>query len=172
VVAGLKERLPFVFSVSMTTRDPRPGEVDGVDYHYVTRSDFEEAIDAGRLAEWAEYGGNLYGTPAAALEQELTAGNDVLLDIEIQGSEEVKDRFPDATLVWIEAPDREVLERRLRGRGDTPEGDIARRLAVAEAHSARARRIFDHFVVNDELDVAIDRVTDILAHVPDSAEDS
>ena len=170
VVAGLTERLPFSFSVSMTTRPARPGEEDGVDYHFVSDEEFVAARDRGELAEWAEYGGHLYGTPAAPLEAARSRGTDVLLDIEIVGAGLVKERFSDAIMIWIEAPDPEELERRLRGRGDTSEADVERRLALAREHTRMARDLFDHFVVNDELDVAIDAVTDILAAVPPPPE--
>ncbi len=151
----------------MTTRAPRPGEIDGVHYCFVDRDEFEEVVAAGGLAEWAEYGGYLYGTPADQLEQELAAGNDVLLDIEIEGSRTIRDRFPDALMVFITPPDRRELERRLRARGDTLEEDVANRLGVAEDQIAAARRFFDYFVVNDDLAVAIDQVTDILTPVPE-----
>jgi guanylate kinase len=167
VVDGLAARIPFTFSVSMTTRAARSGEVDGVDYHFVDRAAFERAIAAGDLVEWAEYGGNLYGTPAAALEQARAGGDDVLLDIEIVGSRLVRERFSDAILIWIEAPSIQDLERRLRRRGDTSDADIQRRLGVAEAQMREARGLFDHFVVNEDLSLAIDRLVDILAHVPE-----
>jgi guanylate kinase len=170
VVSGLKERLPFSFSVSMTTRPARPGEADGVDYHFVTPEEFAGARDRGDLAEWAEYGGHWYGTPAPPLDAARDHGTDVLLDIEIIGAGLIKERFPDAIMIWIEAPDVEELERRLRGRGDTSEADVERRLALAREHSRMARDLFDHFVVNDELDVAIGTVTDILAAVPPPPE--
>jgi guanylate kinase len=167
VVDGLAARIPFTFSVSMTTRAARSGEVDGVDYHFVDRAAFERAIAAGDLVEWAEYGGNLYGTPAAALEQARAGGDDVLLDIEIVGSRLVRERFSDAILIWIEAPSIQDLERRLRRRGDTSDADIQRRLGVAEAQMREARGLFDYFVVNEDLSLAIDRLVDILAHVPE-----
>ena len=171
MVAGLAQRLPFRFSVSMTTRQARPGEVNGEDYHFVDRERFLEAVEAGDLVEWAEYGGHLYGTPWAPLQEARDSGADVLLDIEIVGSRAVKERFPDAVMVWIEPPDMGDLERRLRSRGDTSRDDVTRRLAVAEEHSREARGLFDHFVVNDELSAAIDEVTDILATDPEPRDD-
>lgn len=151
----------------MTTRGPRPGEVEGVDYEFVGSDEFREAVAAGDLVEWAEYGGHLYGTPAAGLERELAAGNDVLLDIEIVGSRIVRDRYPDAVMIFIAPPDIADLARRLAERGDTSEADVAARLSVAEGQIAAAGDLFDHFVVNNDLDVAIDRVTDILKNVPE-----
>ncbi len=172
VVAGLTERLSLSFSVSMTTRPARPGEEDGIDYHFVSRDAFVAARDQDELVEWAEYGGHLYGTPAEPLETARSRGIDVLLDIEIVGAGLVKERFPDAIMIWIDAPDAEELERRLRGRGDTSDDDVGRRLALARQHSRMARRLFDHFVVNDQLDVAIGEVTDILAADPPPPEAS
>jgi len=151
----------------MTTRAPRPGEVDGVDYRFVDRDEFERAVAAGELVEWAEYGGHLYGTPADRLEQERAAGNDVLLDIEIAGSRIVHDRFEDALMIFVAPPDMGELARRLRSRGDTSNADVSARLAVAADQIAQARRFFDFFVVNDDLDAAIDQVADILTTVPE-----
>lgn len=155
----------------MTTRTARPGEVDGVDYRFVDRARFERAIDDGELVEWAEYGGNLYGTPVSEIAEAQGRGRDVILDIEIIGARNVKRAFPDALLIWIDAPTREVRERRLRGRGDTADADVERRLALGDAHNIEARDLFDHFVVNDDLAIAIDQVADILASVPDSPLD-
>jgi len=163
VVAGLAERMPFHFSVSMTTRPARPGEVSGVDYHFVDRNRFLAARDAGELLEWAEYSDHLYGTPRAPVERALVAGEDVLLDIEVLGAEQVKEAFPEAELVFLEPPSLEALEARLRGRGDTDEEQIAQRLALAQWQMDRARGLFDHFVVNDDLARAIDEVAGILA---------
>jgi guanylate kinase len=163
VVAGLAERMPFYFSVSMTTRPPRPGEADGVAYHFVDRERFLAARDGGELIEWAEYSGHLYGTPRAPVERARAAGEDVLLDIELLGAEQVKAAFPEALLVFVEPPSLEVLEARLRGRGDTGEEQIARRLAAARWQMERARGLFDHFVVNDRLEGAIAQVAGILA---------
>ena len=163
VVAGLAERMPFHFSVSMTTRPPRPGEADGVAYRFVDREQFLAAWDAGELIESAEYSGHLYGTPRAPVERALAAGEDVLLDIELLGAEQVKAAFPEALMVFVEPPSLEVLESRLRGRGDTDEEQIARRLAAARWQMGRARGLFDYFVVNDRLERAIAEVAGILA---------
>jgi guanylate kinase len=162
VVAGLAERMPFYFSVSMTTRPARLGEVDGVDYHFVDRARFLAARDRGELLEWAEYSDHLYGTPRAPVERALAAGEDVLLDIEVLGAEQVKEAFPEAVLVFLEPPSLAALEARLRGRGDTDEEQIARRLALARWQMDRAHELFDHFVVNDHLARAIGEVAGIL----------
>ncbi|HUU61987.1 MAG TPA: guanylate kinase [Acidimicrobiia bacterium] len=162
VVAGLADRMPFCFSVSLTTRPARPGEVDGVAYRFVDRERFLAARDAGELIEWAEYSGHLYGTPRAPVQEALAAGRDVLLDIEVLGAEQVKAAHPEAVMVFIEPPSLEALEARLRGRGDTGEEQVARRLQVARWQMNRARGLFDHFVVNDRLTRAIDEVAGIL----------
>jgi guanylate kinase len=162
-VAGLAGRMPFHFSVSMTTRPPRPGEADGADYLFVDRERFVEARDRGELIEWAEYSGHLYGTPRAQVEGHLEAGEDVLLDIEVLGAGQVKAAYPEAVLVFVEPPSLEVLEGRLRGRGDTGGEQVARRLGVARWQLQRARGLFDYFVVNDDLARAIDEVAGILA---------
>lgn len=166
VVDGLAEHVPFDFSVSMTTRSARPDEVEGVDYRFVNRATFEQAIQDGALVEWAEYGGNLYGTPVAGLTAAREAGRDILLDIEINGARNVREQFPDSILIWIDAPSRAAREARLRGRGDTSDADVERRLALGDAHNVEAREFFDHFVVNDDLSVAIHLVADILSTVP------
>lgn len=156
----------------MTTRAARPDEQDGTDYRFVSRDEFEAAVEAGALVEWAEFGGNLYGTPADGLEAAATGGRDILLDIEIIGARNVKERFPEALLVWITAPSRAVREERLRRRGDTSEADIERRLRLGDRHDVEARELFDHVVVNDELSAAIDEVADILSSVPEHPLDA
>ena len=147
----------------MTTREARPHEVDGVDYRFVDRPTFEAAVAAGEMVEWAEYSGNLYGTPKAAIEGPLAEGRDVLLDIEILGAKQVRAAFPEALMIYVLPPTTDTLESRLRGRGDTDEEAIAKRLAVAEWQMAEARRLFDYFVVNDDLVSAIDEVAGILS---------
>lgn len=167
VVEGLAAVMPFHFSVSMTTRSPRPGERDGVDYRFVDRERFLRARDAGELVEWAEYGGNLYGTPVAEVAGPRLRGEDVLLDIEMVGARNVKAAYPEAVLIFIAPPSLEDLERRLRRRGDTSEFDIARRLGIARDQIAEAETLFDHRVVNDDLDAAVRLVAGILGVVPD-----
>lgn len=158
--------MPFHFSVSMTTRPPRPGEVDGKHYRFVDREEFALARDAGELVEWAEYGGNLYGTPVSEVLAPRERGEDVLLDIEMVGARNVKTAFPEAVMIFIAPPSLADLERRLRRRGDTSEEDIARRLGVARDQMDEAKGLFDHIVVNDDLDTAVGRVAGILGVVP------
>ena len=171
VVEGLSQRIPFHFSVSMTTRPARPHEVDGVDYHFVSPQRFARAVDDGELAEWASYGGNLYGTPVSELKRR-SDGHDVLLDIEMVGARAIKDAHPDAIMIFIAPPSLADLERRLRARGDTTDEDVSRRLAVADDQMREAATLFDHIVVNEDLGAAIDRVTDILRDVPDRPDPS
>ena len=163
VVEGLTQRHDFHFSVSMTTRPARPDEIDGVDYHFVDRATFEAAVANGEMVEWAEYSGHLYGTPTEGIEIPLDNGEDVLLDIEILGARQVKDAFPEALMVYVLPPSLSALEERLRRRGDTSAGAMEKRLAVAEWQIEQAKRLFDHFVVNDDLASVIDEVTGILS---------
>ncbi|HSG79518.1 MAG TPA: guanylate kinase, partial [Acidimicrobiia bacterium] len=117
MVDGLADRIPFRFSVSMTTRRARPDEVHGEDYFFVDRSRFERAIADGELLEWAEYAGHLYGTPRGPVAEMLQAGHDVLLDIELVGARQIRGAFPHALMIFIAPPGMEELERRLRSRG-------------------------------------------------------
>ena len=163
ILAAALDATPSQFSTSATTRAPRPGEVDGRDYHFIDRRDFEARIDSGDVLEWAEYGGNLYGTLRREVIPVLTAGRNVLLDIENEGAKQIRDSYPEAVLIFIRPPDIAELERRLRGRGDTSDRDIERRLAVADEQMREAPELYDHIVLNDGLDAAIGRVLDILA---------
>ena len=158
----LAEAANFHFSVSMTTRSPRPSELAGIDYHFVSRAEFESAVAAGELLEWAEYGGNLYGTPRGPVFAHLAAGENVLLDIENDGAGQIKQSYPEAVLVFLLPPSLAELERRLRSRGDTTDAEVRRRLAVAETQIADAESNFDHLVVNDEIAAAVTAVTGIL----------
>ena len=159
---ALLERDPLLgWSVSATTRPPRPGEVDGVDYRFVTRAEFEALRDAGGFLESFEVYGQLKGTPRAAVEASLAAGDDVLMEIDVQGAMAVKAQIPDALLVFVRAPSAEVQRARLVERGADDEEQIARRLATAEAEIALADQ-FDAVVINDSLDQAVGEVAAIL----------
>jgi len=166
VVDKLQEQRDFHFSVSCTTRDMRPGEADGVDYHYIDRDEFENRIAAGAFVEWAEYSGNLYGTLRSEVLSHISAGRDVLLDIENDGARQIKSAYPAAITIFLLPPSMEELVRRLRMRGDTSDVDIAQRLAVAEEQIADARANFDYVVVNDDLRTATDQVVSILETHP------
>lgn len=148
-------------SVSHTTRAPRAGERDGVDYHFVARAEFERLVGAGAFLEHAEYRGNLYGTTLAAVEMPLAAGRDLLLEIEVQGARQLRARLPEARLVFLLPPSRCELERRLRARGTETEEVIARRLEVAAQELPEVVR-YDYAVVNDELEAAVGRVLEIV----------
>ncbi len=167
ILDAVLDRTDTRFSVSATTRAPREGEVDGVDYHFVTVDEFRRAIEEGRVLEWAEYGGNLYGTMRDEVLPALEAGVNVILDIENEGAKQVRSAFPDALLVFISPPSLDELARRLRGRGDTSASDIEKRLAVAADQIAEAPSVYDEIIENDELDEAIALVLDIL-NGPDS----
>jgi guanylate kinase len=167
IVRRLLEAHPaLTYSVSMTTRAPRPGEVDGRDYFFVSREQFEGLRDAGGFLEWFEVYGDLKGTPRAPVEDALDAGRDVLLEVDVQGAMAVKDRFPEALLVFVKPPSREVQRERFLARHrDDPnfdQADLERRLAQADAEEGLARR-FDAVVVNDDLDRAVGEVAAILA---------
>lgn len=135
-------------SVSATTRAARPGEVDGRHYHFLTRAAFEQAVKDGRFLEWVEYGGNLYGTLRSDVEGRLAAGDDVILEIELQGARAMRRSLSDATFVFLAPPSAAELAERLRGRGTESENAVATRLRIAEQELAAARE-FDHVVVND-----------------------
>jgi guanylate kinase len=160
VHALVRAALPdSVLSVSATTLAPRPGEVDGVHYRFVDRPTFLALIASGELLEWAEYAGNLYGTPVAPTRAAVEAGQVVVLDIELQGALQIKDHDPDALLVFLVPPSFEELERRLRGRGTEDDAAIERRLARAREELAEGHR-FDVEVVNDDLSRCVAEVLD------------
>jgi len=143
----------FAFSISCTTRAPRPGEVDGRDYHFLSQGEFLARRDAGFFAEWAEVHGNFYGTPLQATEELLRAGRDLIFDIDVQGAAQIKSSLKQGSFVFIFPPSRAVLEQRLVGRGTDSAETIGRRLAGAKAEIA-ASAWFDHWIVNDDLDQA------------------
>ena len=158
----LLERDPRLrLSVSHTTRAPRTGEVDGVDYHFVSTAEFRALNREGAFLEHAEYGNNLYGTSWKAIDQPLLEGDDVILEIEVQGAEQVKSRRPDANLIFLLPPSLAVLEERLRGRKTDAEAVIQKRMALVDRELAAAR-LFDYAVVNDDLDAAVERVLDVI----------
>lgn len=149
----LAEHPSFSFSVSCTTRAPRPGEVDGRDYHFLSREKFEELRNANYFAECAEVHGNCYGTPLAAALDTLAKGRDLLFDIDVQGAAQLKKTLPQALFVFVLPPSRAVLENRLRGRGSETEESIAKRMANAKKELMEASW-FDAWVVNDDVEEA------------------
>ena len=148
-------------SVSVTTRPPRPGEVDGIDYFFVDEDAFDRMIDAGELLEWAEIVGHRSGTPRVFVEDRLSEGRDVILEIDVVGASFVRKRIPEAVLVFVDPPSLDELERRLRGRGTETEEAIRLRLGTA-AWELEQRPWFDHVVVNDDLVRAAEQVAAII----------
>ena len=151
----------LAYSVSYTTRRPRPGEVDGVDFHFVTESAFTELRDAGRFAEWAQVHGNLYGTHAGTLERALAEGRDVLLDIDTQGARQLRARYPEAALIFIIAPSMAELEQRLRERRSDGEREIKRRLDRAR-EEIQLWRQYDYLIVNRDVKDAVEQLTAVI----------
>ena len=147
VNAMLLEREDFAFSVSATTRAPRPGEVDGVNYHYITREEFLARIDSGDMLEYTEYCGNFYGTPLREAEEVMQSGKNLILEIEVEGARNVKAKYPDAVLVLLLPPSYSEQEARLRGRGTETEEKILLRLARAKEEVALAD-CYDYVVYN------------------------
>jgi guanylate kinase len=143
------------FSISHTTRAPRPSEIDGVDYHFVDHGAFEAMANAGGFLEWAEYAGNLYGTSRAEVEARLAAGEDVFLDIEVQGANQVKTKIPQVVKVFVYPPSYEVLKERLLARRQDPPEAIRRRLQWAVREFGVGGE-FDYAIINDRLDEAVD----------------
>jgi guanylate kinase len=150
-----------VTSVSATTRAPRPGEVDGREYHFLDETTFRRAVASGDFLEWVEYSGNLYGTLRSEVEAKLTDGDDVILEIELIGARLVRKTMPEAISVFIAPPSMSELAERLRGRGTETAAAIAKRLHRAETEVAAAKE-FDHVVVNDEAGRAADEVAAII----------
>ncbi len=163
---ALRDRHPDLYlSTSVTTRAPRPGEVDGRDYYFVARPRFEQMVANGELLEWAEFAGNCYGTPRLPVEQNVRQGNWVLLEIEVEGARQIRQTFPDAVLAFVLPPSLEELERRLRSRSQDSDEAIARRLERARTELEAAGE-FDIQIVNDRLEEAIDRLETALFHPP------
>jgi guanylate kinase len=150
------------YSISYTTRKPRQGEVDGVNYFFVDRQRFEELIAQGFFLEHATYNGNYYGTPAEAVEKARAAGHDILLKIEVQGAEQVRNRAPDGLFIFIAPPSNEELIRRQELRqGADPEEDMAERRKIAETEMKHASK-YDFVVINDDLERAVAEVLEII----------
>lgn len=162
VVSRLMEADPTLyFSVSATTRAPRAGEADGVHYHFLTRERFQEWIDAGDFLEHAQFVGNFYGTPRRYVDEAMDQGRDVLLDIEIQGAEQIHQKRPEAVRIYIAPPSWEELERRLTGRGTEDGEKVRSRLARGREEFAAARD-FDYLVINDTVDHAVAEIRAIM----------
>jgi guanylate kinase len=162
LIRTLRERMPELeLSVSATTRVPRPGETDGVDYHFLSDAEFQRRVDAGDFVEHATYSGRRYGTLRSELDRRTGAGAPVVLEIEVQGARQVRETMPEAIRVFIAPPSREALRTRLVGRGTDDAAEVAARLRTADAELA-AQDEFAHVVVNDRLDDAVEELTGIV----------
>jgi guanylate kinase len=162
LIRGLMERLDGLeLSVSATTRAPRQGERDGVDYHFLTRTEFNTKVNNGEFVEHADYAGRSYGTLRSELQERVRAGVPVVLEIEVQGARQVRAAMPEAVQVFIAPPSLPALRTRLVGRGTDDETEVERRLLVAE-QELEAQPEFAHVVVNDRLDEALDRLVAIV----------
>lgn len=162
VVQEVMRRHPNLrFSVSVTTREKRPNEVDGENYYFVTREQFQQMLDRGELLEHAEYVDNCYGTPEGPIQQQLEQGFDILLDVEPCGAMQVRSNREDAVLIFMAAPSFAEIERRLRGRGDTPDDKIAGRLERARWEYAQASQ-YDYIVINDHVQHAANEIQAIM----------
>ena len=151
----------YVYSVSATTRAQRPGEVDGKDYYFVSREEFETMIQNEDLLEYAEYVGNYYGTPIQKIEENLAAGHDVFLEIEVQGALKVKERMPEGIFIFLAPPNLEELESRITGRGTDAAHVIQERMATAK-EEIELMQHYDYVVVNDQVQHAVDKINAII----------
>lgn len=168
LVQQLRTRVPDIWvSVSATTRPPRPGEIEGVHYFFISPDEFERHVQAGDFLEWAEVHGNRYGTLRGPVEQRVAEGKQVILEIDCQGAEQVKQSAPGATKIFILAPSEDELVRRIQKRGAETEEQVARRMETA-AREMKVVGTYDHVVVNDDVSRATDelvRIIDSLAEV-------
>lgn len=160
--AAMRKRFPnLAYSISYTTRSPRANETKDVDYHFISKTQFEAHIQANNWAEWAEVHGNFYGTSAQDLNAQLTAGHDVLLDIDVNGAKQIKQRFADSITIFIMPPSLGELRKRLKSRNSEPEDVIVRRIENAKDEIA-SKDFYDHIVVNDRLDDATEQLAAII----------
>ena len=162
ICQALLEKTPLAYSVSATTRKPRAGEVDGVNYHFLSVEAFEEMIEKDGLLEWAKVYDNYYGTPLKQVEEKLAAGEDILLEIDTQGAMKVREKFPEGVYIFILPPSLAELERRIRGR-DTETEDVLQKRLAAAIDEIEAGKCYKYVVTNDEVDGAVDSVCAILA---------
>ncbi|MFO5528027.1 MAG: guanylate kinase [Cuspidothrix sp.] len=155
---AILQRYPELhYSVSATTRSPRPGEVNGKNYHFITRSEFEKLVTQGEFLEWAEFAGNCYGTPREAVLNHIQSGKLVVLEIELEGARQIRHTFPSALSIFILPPSFAELEKRIRGRGQDTEEAISRRLNRAEEEIAAADE-FDLQIINDDFEEALQEI--------------
>ena len=161
VVEALLKKMDFALSISATSREPRKNDIDGVNYFFYNKEDFEKMIAADEFLEYAEFCGNYYGTPRSYVDKSIKEGKDVLLEIEIQGSLQVKKKIPEAILVFLTPPSLEVLEQRLRGRNTETEEKIQLRLAKAE-EELKMLDLYDYVVVNDTVEKSVEDIIEIV----------
>ncbi len=156
----VKEHEEYKLSVSMTTRNPRPGEIDGVHYHFVTDEEFEEKINTDQMIEYAGYCRHYYGTPKEFVEKELNQGNHVILEIEIQGAHKVKEKFPEAVLIFVMPPSAQELHQRLVGRG-TESQEVIKERMLRGVEESEGIDTYDYIVVNDNLESCVEEICSI-----------
>ena len=156
----------YALSVSATTRSPREGERDGIEYFFKDVVEFERLIDDGEMLEYANYAGNYYGTPKAYVEQKLNEGYDVILEIETQGALKVKKEYPDTLLMFVTPPTADILYDRLKGRGTETDDVIAKRMAQAKVEAEVIDR-YDYLVINDDIDECVEHVHEIIKNTHD-----
>ena len=162
VLKGFMEKNPeFILSVSCTTRSPREGETDGINYFFITKQEFRKCIDADKFLEWAEFAGNFYGTKKNYINECLANGKNVILEIDTKGAMQVKRKMPDAVLIFIKPPSYETLEKRLRGRHTEDETAVQKRLEQVKLELDTAK-YFDYEIVNDNLNTAVNALEEII----------
>ena len=162
LIHALLERVPALeLAVSATTRQPRPGEIDGVSYHFLSLEQFDAGVLAGDFVEWAQYSGNRYGTLRSELDARLARGVPVVLEIEVQGARQIRETLPDAVQVFIAPPSAQALRARLEGRRTDAPAQVETRLLTADAEMA-ARREFTHVVVNDRVERAVEELVAVV----------
>ncbi|KPC74878.1 MULTISPECIES: guanylate kinase [Laceyella] len=162
VCAALRKRMPeLTYSVSATTRAPREGEVDGVNYFFKTVPEFQNMIEQDELIEWAQYVGNYYGTPRRVVEETLASGRDILLEIEVQGALQVKEKFPQGIFIFLVPPTFEDLRKRIEGRGSETETSLNSRLHAASDELKQIEH-YDYVVINDKVEKACERIQSII----------
>lgn len=162
IINGFLKRNPeFTLSVSCTTRQPRPNEKDGINYFFLSKNEFQSCIDNDKFLEWAEFAGNRYGTKKKYIRQCLEEGKNVILEIDTKGALQVKEKMPDAILIFIAPPSFEVLKNRLRGRNTEDELTVQKRLEEVKLELERAKH-FDYTVINDDLNRAITEIETII----------
>jgi guanylate kinase len=151
----------IVYSVSATTRSPRVGEVEGINYFFKSKTEFEQMIEEEQLLEWAQYVSNYYGTPRAYVEEQINLGNDVILEIEVQGALKVKDKFPHGVFIFLSPPSMEELRHRIITRGTETDASVKNRMSVAK-EEIDMMEYYDYVVVNDQVEWACDRIEAII----------